>query len=179
MDRIYNSKIAEKTFKKACIVFIIIFLFFTATYCILNNGKTKEEIAFNTTEECIENKVSQYIENLPDKKEHYLYSKIIYSYENDLQYIEIFNSPDTTVWIYILNKINNEGKIMYKYDYSETIMLYEKWKDVKNYKYKIVDSKEEVNDYKNEITKTTKITYSQYGKKYTKYLLFFDKNKAS
>lgn len=159
-------------FRNFCIVAIIVTLFLTVIYIfVTDSNNEKKPSEFATVEECLQDRINMYVVVYPEEKDRYSYLTKIYSYENDKQYVEIFNSPDTTVWFYILDKISSDGKISYRYNYSESIMLNDEWQSVKNYKFKISDSEMKLDNREDTIIQT-KINFIQYNKKYGKYLLF-------
>lgn len=167
-----NRKSTSEIFRLLCIGAIIITVLLAAYYLVFvnNSENIKEPSEFMSAEDCLNDRINLYLDIYPDEKERYSYDTKIYFYENEDQYIEMFNSPDTTVWFYVIDKVNYNGRIMYKYNYSETIMLNDKWQNIDNYRFRVVDSELEL--YNNDTVSQTKINFWQYGKKYTKYLLF-------
>lgn len=134
----------------------------------------KDDTEFLTTEECIENRIKRYIASYPNEKEHYSLETIVYSFENCNQCIIIFNTPDTTLWMYILDKIEKQKNILYIYNYSETISLYDEWKNIGDYKYKVANLTDDLSEYKNNDIDIERICYFQYGKQYESYFLLLD-----
>lgn len=161
------------------IIFIILVVSIIPGCNLISVNELKNDTAFSTVEECIENRIERYITSYPDEKERYSLETIVYNYENENQFIEIFNAPDTTLWMYILDKIDNDGTISYVYNYSETISLYDEWKIIRDYKYRVVNSIEDLSKYNVYVNSVEQITYFQYGKQYESYLLLIDETKKS
>lgn len=94
--------------------------------------------SFSTIEECVSEEIDYY-EHLPgDDYElpYYDCAKMLYQHEYNNQIVVFFQSTDSTVWLYVIEKSVNDGETVYKLIHSETVFLYsEDWQEYDNFKY--------------------------------------------
>lgn len=98
----------------------------------------KTKPSFSTVEECIDEEISHYEYVFGDDYDlsHFDCLKVLFKDEFDNQTALFFQSTDSTVWLYVIEKSVNNDETEYKLIHSETVFLYhEDWQEYGNFKF--------------------------------------------
>lgn len=142
---------------------------------LMQNEERQKEEKYYTLEECLNSKINSNKDLSSSSKDYYELSKIIYSYENDNQCVVFYNSVDSTIWMYIIDKNLNDDVINYSVNFYQTVSFFgDSWENCKEYYFNVVKDANSNKEYKGYIPTVTKIDYEKNAEHHEGYFLFID-----
>ena len=158
-------------------VVIVRLISFTAIKSIVNTRDpiSMADTQYTSIEDALDGVVA--FRNTTDVPEDNEISRIIYTYENNNQYLVMYNSVNGKIWAYLFDKSIENGETLYRYNFSATIILHDTWSDlIPNFYIKTVENKDDIDMYEGIEPIVTKIEYVYVDKEYEEYLLLIDRN---
>lgn len=114
--------------------------------------------SFSTIEECVSEEIDYYKHSPGDDYElpYYDCAKMLYQHEFNNQIAVFFQSTDSTVWFYVIEKSVDDGVTVYKLIHSETVFLYsEDWQEYGSLKYRCTEKFPDETIDKNSVANVT------------------------